>query len=153
MLLVKQHYKIGICFCLCDEKKFIQKQPHSRLQRVIGFQPMRRKEIYSEATSFEVATCQGLQKSAKADVLFIMLLVKQHYKIGICFCLCDEKKFIQKQPHSRLQRVIGFQPMRREEIYSEATSFEIATCSYELFSLSFSQSHQVTINQCLLKGL
>ena len=108
MLLVKQHYKIGICFCPCDEKKFIRKQPHSRLQHVIGFQPMRRKEIYSEATSFEVATCQGLQKSAKADVLFIMLLVKQHYKIGICFCPCDEKKFIQKQPHSRLQRVIGF---------------------------------------------
>ena len=73
-------------------------------------------------------TCQGLQKSAKADVLFIMLLVKQHYKIGICFCPCDEKKFIQKQPHSRLQRVIGFQPMRRKEIYSEATSFEVATC-------------------------
>ena len=29
--------------------------------------------------------CQRLQKSAKADILFRMLLVKQHSKIGICF--------------------------------------------------------------------
>ena len=29
--------------------------------------------------------CQRPQRSAKADILFRMLLVKQHSKIGICF--------------------------------------------------------------------
>ena len=46
-----------------------------------------------------------LQKSAKANVLFRMLLVKQHSKIGIRFA-----------------------PAIDEEVYSEATSFEVATC-------------------------
>ena len=57
MLLVKQHSKIGIRFA-----------------------PAIDEEVYSEATSFEVATCPTL-------------------RVG------DERKFVQKQPHSRLQRV------------------------------------------------
>ena len=48
---------------------------------------------------------RGFQKSAKADVLFRVLLVKQHSKIGICFA-----------------------PAIDEEIYLRATSFEVATC-------------------------
>ena len=55
-------------------------------------------------------TCQGLQKSAKADILFRMLLVKQHSKIGICFASVTKK-----------------------EVYLRATSFEVAMCSYGLF--------------------
>ena len=48
---------------------------------------------------------RGFQKSAKADVLFRVLLVKQHSKIGICFASAIN-----------------------EEIDLRATSFEVATC-------------------------
>ena len=51
-----------IGFRLCDEWKFVYKRLYSQPQRVRGF-----------------------QKSAKADILFRMLLVNQHSKIGICF--------------------------------------------------------------------
>ena len=51
-----------IGFRLCDERKFVYKRLYSQPQRVRGF-----------------------QTSAKADILFRMLLVKQHSKIGICF--------------------------------------------------------------------
>ena len=94
---------------------------------------------------------RGFQKSAKADVLFRVLLVKQHSKIGICFApAIDEEIYLRAISFevatcptlkglatrgslfgSNLIRgcnVSDLKGRRREEVYSEATSFEVATC-------------------------
>ena len=98
-----------IGFRLCDERKFIYKRLYSQPQRVMGFQPLRREEVFLNAVAYQqpqrvigFRLCdewkfvykrlysqpqrvRGFQKSAKADILFRMLLVKQHSKIEICF--------------------------------------------------------------------
>ena len=59
-------------------------------------------------------TCQRLQKSAKADFLFRMLLVKQHSKIGICFAYATKRKVI-RMCHIRGTTCPTLKGRRREE--------------------------------------
>ena len=71
---------------------------------------------------------RGFQKSAKADVLFRVLLVKQHSKIGICFAPAIDEEIYLRAISFEVATCPTLKGRRREEVYSEATSFEVATC-------------------------
>jgi len=61
MLLVKQHSKIGICFTPAIDEEIYSKATSFEVATCPTLKGWRRKEVYSEATSFEVATCQSGQ--------------------------------------------------------------------------------------------
>ena len=111
------------------------------------------EEICLNAVVFTTATCQRLQKSAKADVLFIMLLVKQHYKIGICFASATRGNLLECgciHNRSTCQRL---QKSAKADVLFIMCQIRGIMCLYELFSSSFSlrafqvKSSQITINQ------
>ena len=70
---------------------------------------------------------RGFQKSAKADVLFRVLLVKQHSKIGICFAPAIDEEIYLIAISFEVATYPTLKGRRREEVCSEATSFEVAT--------------------------
>jgi len=66
------------------EEVFLNAVAYQQPQRVIGFRLCDERNLLKYAT-FVALRVRGFQKSAKADILFRMLLVKQHSKIEICF--------------------------------------------------------------------
>ena len=61
MLLVKQHSKIGICFTHAIDEEIYSEATSFEVATCPTLKGWRRKEVYSEATSFEVATCPTLK--------------------------------------------------------------------------------------------
>ena len=78
--------------------KFIQELLLSQQQRVRGFQPLRRKEIYSGAVAFATATCPSLKARRRNEIYS----EATSFEVATCQ---------------------GLKPLRRKEIYSEAVVF------------------------------